>query len=114
MLFRSEVLERFPRATYVRLLPKTGRTHQLRVHMQSLGNTLLADSLYGGRSPVMVNDVLPRGANRPADASRVLIERQALHAFRLAFKHPMSGASMEFEAPFHADMQQTLEFLRTI
>lgn len=110
---KYEVLERFPKATYVRLLPKTGRTHQLRVHMLSLGNVLLADSLYGGRSPVTVNDVLPRGATRPADSDRVLIERQALHAFRLCFKHPMSGKPMEFEAPFHTDMQRTLEFLRT-
>lgn len=107
-----EVLERFPKATYVRLLPKTGRTHQLRVHMQSLGHTLLADSLYGGRSPVTVNDILERGTARPADAARVLIERQALHAFRLSFKHPSNGKLMEFEAPFPADMQSTLEALR--
>jgi 23S rRNA pseudouridine1911/1915/1917 synthase len=105
-----DVLERFPRASWVRLLPKTGRTHQLRVHMSHLGHPMLADSLYGGRKEVTEADLDER---LPKANSRVLIRRQALHALRLCFKHPVSGKPMEFEAPLPPDMQTTLEFLRT-
>ncbi len=108
-----EVLDRFARASYVRMLPKTGRTHQLRIHMQSLGHPMLADSLYGGHSMATKADLLRRDAEPLADGGHVLIQRQALHAFRLGFKHPLNGKPMEFEAPFPADMQATLDFLRS-
>lgn len=65
----------------------TGRTHQIRVHMADLGFPLLADAVYGGR---------------PAAG----MARQALHAFRLAFAHPVTGAPLEFRAPLPEDMQQ--------
>lgn len=107
---RYEVLERFAHATYVRLLPRTGRTHQLRVHMSHLGHPLLADSLYGGREQATEADLDDR---LPKEGSPVLIQRQALHAMRLSFAHPVTGQPMEFEAPLPADMQRTLDFLRS-
>jgi 23S rRNA pseudouridine1911/1915/1917 synthase len=107
-----EVLERFPRATFVRLMPKTGRTHQLRVHFQHLGHTMLADSMYGSITPVTPAMLTERDAPHPREPDRVLIQRQALHAFRLSFAHPQSGKTMEFEAPLPEDMQRTLDFLR--
>jgi len=64
----------------------TGRTHQIRVHMASIGHPLVADTTYGGH---------------PAAG----MQRQALHAFRLAFVHPMTGKALEFHAPLPADMQ---------
>lgn len=67
----------------------TGRTHQIRVHMASLGHPLLADALYGG-------------------SAAAGMERQALHAFRLAFAHPVSGQPLEFHAPLPVDMQSAL------
>ena len=67
----------------------TGRTHQIRVHMASIGHPLLADNLYGGSHT----------AN---------LQRQALHAYKLGFLHPMTGESMQFHRPLPSDMQQAL------
>ena len=67
----------------------TGRTHQIRVHMASLGHPLVADALYGG-------------------AGAAGMERQALHAYRLSFAHPVSGQALEFHAPVPDDMRQAL------
>lgn len=107
-----EVIKRFPKATYVRLLPKTGRTHQLRVHMSHLGHPILADKLYRGQPQVTEADL---SSNGDADAeSPVLIQRQALHAMRLTFRHPHSGKEMTIEAPLPADMQATLDFLESL
>jgi len=69
----------------------TGRTHQIRVHMASIGHPLVADVLYGGT---------PAGA----------LQRQALHAFRLAFTHPVTGQSLELHAPLPQDMRDALSF----
>jgi 23S rRNA pseudouridine1911/1915/1917 synthase len=67
----------------------TGRTHQIRVHMASIGHPLLADTLYGGSHT----------AN---------LQRQALHAYKLGFLHPMTGESMQFHRSLPSDMQQAL------
>ena len=67
----------------------TGRTHQIRVHMASIGHPLVADSLYGG-------------------ACAAGMERQALHAYRLCFAHPVSGRALEFRAPLPDDIVQAL------
>ena len=91
-----EVIERFPRHTYVRVLPKSGRTHQIRVHMAALGHPLVADSLYGGKVGLI---------ERP-------VRRQMLHAHKIAFTHPKSGERVEFVAPIPADMAALLERLR--
>ncbi|MFN0051011.1 MAG: RluA family pseudouridine synthase [Planctomycetales bacterium] len=116
-----EVLERFAEFTYVRLLPRTGRTHQLRVHLKHLGHPIIADRLYGGRTALarsFLDPSQPRhvgGRQAPAEGQGgddVLIARQALHAFQLAFRHPASGQPLEFEAPLPADMEKTLLALR--
>ena len=107
-----EVIKRFRKATYIRLLPKTGRTHQLRVHMSHLGHPILADSLYRGQSQATMADLHP---NSIADTeSRILIQRQALHAMRITFRHPHSGKEMTIEAPLPADMQATLDYLESL
>jgi 23S rRNA pseudouridine1911/1915/1917 synthase len=116
-----EVLERFHDFTNVRLLPRTGRTHQLRVHMRHLGHPIVADRLYGGREALtqsyLAGTALPKSLRRrqpeaPADTADVLIARQALHARRLAFRHPATGQQLEFEAPLPVDMENTLLALR--
>jgi 23S rRNA pseudouridine1911/1915/1917 synthase len=76
----------------VRCKLHTGRTHQIRVHMAALGHPLVADKLYGGQ-----------------DAGG--IQRQALHAFRLAFDHPVRGEAMEFRLPLPADLAAGLGVL---
>lgn len=110
---RYEVARRFDGFTAVRLFPKTGRTHQLRVHMQHLGHSIVADRLYGGGSSLFVSDLTvrqSRGDEEPTDDT-LLIDRQALHAYRLAFRHPQSGNPVEFEAPLPDDIQRTLSAL---
>lgn len=89
-----KVLRRFSRQPYtlVELLLETGRTHQIRVHMSHIGHPVLGDWLYGGEN---VN----------------LIERQALHAARLSFTHPITGEKMILEAPLPEDMKKAIQRL---
>lgn len=109
-----EVLERFDGFTYVKLLPETGRTHQLRVHMFHLGCQLLADELYNGGAEFKVSDLQhKRELPFPEEVgNEVLISRQALHAYRLEFEHPHSGERMKIEAPMPEDMTRTLAALK--
>jgi 23S rRNA pseudouridine1911/1915/1917 synthase len=101
-----EVTERFRGFAAVKVLPKTGRTHQIRVHLAHLGCPVLCDRLYGGRSQITMNELAGAGK---AD---LLLDRQALHAHRLAVTHPISGEAIEFVAPLHDDMQTVLTVLR--
>jgi len=104
-----EVLERFRGFTLVKVQPRTGRTHQIRVHLQHVGAPVLADKLYGGRDQLKRSDLAP---HLPEGEDEVLIGRQALHAFRLRFRHPRTGLWVEAEAPLPADMRRVLEALR--
>lgn len=90
-----EVLERYARHSLICCRLETGRTHQIRVHMQSIGHPLVGDPVYGapGRAPKFV--------------------RQALHAERLALAHPATGAAMHWHAPPPADMQALIGALRS-
>ena len=85
---RYRVLREVDGRSLVEVQPKTGRTHQIRVHLASIGHPVVGDTLYGKRS-----DVFPR---------------QFLHAQRLAFRHPRSGERMELEAPLAEDLQRAL------
>ena len=105
-----EVLERFRGFTYLKLLPKTGRTHQLRVHLQHIRHPIVADRLYGGRAKLMLSDVVESKEHFRED--RLLIARQALHAHRLCLDHPVTGKRMEFVSPLPEDMQTTLNTIR--
>ncbi len=104
-----EVVERFRGFTLVKVQPRTGRTHQIRVHLLHAGAPVLADKLYGGRSQLKLSDLAP---DAPIGEDAVLIDRQALHAFRLRFKHPRTEQWIEAEAPLPPDMRRVLEALR--
>ncbi|MDH4124455.1 MAG: 23S rRNA pseudouridine(1911/1915/1917) synthase RluD [Gammaproteobacteria bacterium] len=103
---RYTVLERFRAHTYISVSLETGRTHQIRVHLAHRRHALLGDPTYGGRLAL------------PARASDALIDtlrtfkRQALHATRLEFAHPVSGETLRLEAPPPADFEALLAVLR--
>lgn len=116
-----EVEQRFAGYAAVRILPKTGRTHQIRLHLASIGCPVLCDRLYGGRARLTLSELAhgKPGVARPSPAeqadaaaeSDVLIERQALHAFRLTIRHPLDDRELTFEAPLPPDMRRTLDAL---
>lgn len=104
---RYEVLERFAVHTYMRCLLETGRTHQIRVHMQHLQAPIVGDPVYGIRGIIphrFMTDVL-------FDAVQGF-KRQALHAIRLGLVHPTSGQPMEWQIDLPADMKLLLEAMR--
>jgi 23S rRNA pseudouridine1911/1915/1917 synthase len=103
-----EVAERFRGYTFVKVQPRTGRTHQIRVHLASVGCPVLADKVYGGRNELRLSEL----TGNPADSDQILLRRQALHAFRLRFRHPRRGEWMECEAPLPDEFQSTLAALR--
>ena len=86
---RFELIANAPQGCLVRGLLRTGRTHQIRVHMAHLGHPLVGDALYGG-------------------APAAGMTRQALHARRLSFQHPVTGAALAFAAPLPADLAGAL------
>ena len=87
-----EVLESGERMAFLKLLPETGRTHQLRVHMAHLGCPLAGDWLYGTEDTQ-------------------LIPRPALHSFALTMEHPVTGEELHFTAPLPEDMERLLNLL---
>ncbi len=84
-----EVLEAFAAAILVDIHLETGRTHQIRVHLQAIGHPVAGDPDYGGEG-------------------RYGLERQFLHAARLAFAHPSSGAPVDIDSPLPADLARVL------
>jgi len=99
------VLKRFRGHTLVRAELETGRTHQIRVHLDHIGFPLVGDPVYGTRRRN------PKGAGPALIAALDSFKRQALHATRLALEHPLTGKALEFEVPVPADMASLLEAL---
>ena len=88
-----KVLKEYKDFSLVEIRPVTGRTHQIRVHLAAAGHPLAGDSRYGHRRPI------------------TCIPRLFLHAFRLAFNHPLSGEPVEFTAPLPAELEEILNRL---
>lgn len=99
-----EVEQRFRGFAAIRVLPKTGRTHQIRLHLAHIGCPVLCDRLYGGRSQITLGEI----AGGREDGN-VALQRQALHARRLRLTHPETNEPMEFAAPLPEDLAQVLE-----
>lgn len=109
-----EVVKRFPGYAYLKVQPKTGRTHQIRLHLAHIGCPVLCDRLYGGHASIMRAQLQRRqvrGLPPLENDSEIVLNRQALHAARLEFDHPKTGERMSFEAPLPPDMQHTLDVL---
>lgn len=102
------VRERFSGYSLMELHPKTGRTHQLRIHMSHIRHPIVGDPFYGGRH-ISIRDV----TGRPEDSDEPRFMRQMLHAHRLAVVHPISQQPLELEAPLPDDMRELLTLLRS-
>ncbi|MCX7832709.1 MAG: RluA family pseudouridine synthase [Ignavibacteria bacterium] len=104
------VLEEFEFLSLIKLKLKTGRTHQIRVHMSSIGHPVFGDETYGGRKPHSINMTvkLKPKINKLLE----LMPRQALHASLLGFIHPKTKEYVEFRTDLPDDMKNILELIR--
>jgi len=102
------VIRRYEGYTHVRVQLETGRTHQIRVHLAHAGYPIVGDRVYGGRL------TLPKGASEALRQALRDFPRQALHATRLHFDHPVTGKPIECRSPLPADMLALLEALATL
>jgi 23S rRNA pseudouridine1911/1915/1917 synthase len=101
-----EVQQRFRGFALIRARPKTGRTHQIRLHLAHIGCPVLCDRLYGGRAQITLGEII---TGREDDC--VLLNRQALHAIRIKLVHPQTGQEIEFTAPLPEDLAGVLRAL---
>ena len=106
-----EVIERFRGYTLVKIMPKTGRTHQIRVHMRAIGHPVVADFMYGSQESCYLSDLLQK-EREPGELP--IIERQALHAHRIEFFHPIQNKKMEFEVDMPEDISALVKTLRDV
>jgi 23S rRNA pseudouridine1911/1915/1917 synthase len=91
------VLERLPRTSLLEAAPRTGRTHQIRVHLAGIGHPIVGDRPYGGGGD---------------DATRLGLLRPFLHAARLTFPHPSTGATVDVQEPLPEDLREALDRAR--
>lgn len=95
------VMEQYDKAALIHAYPRTGRTHQIRVHLSYIGHPIIADDTYGTRQSEKL-------------AKKIGLKRQFLHAFRLEFTHPFNKKEMKFEDPLPPDLAKALDKLKKI
>ena len=100
------VITRFRQHTHVQLKLESGRTHQIRVHMQHIRHPIVGDPMYGGRQRIP-----PQADNELIEQLRTF-RRQALHAFRLSLVHPLGGQQLSWKSPLPEDMLRLLAVLQ--
>ena len=104
------ILEEFDQYALAEISPRTGRTHQIRVHMAKIRTPVACDQLYGREKRIYLSEL----AGRPREPrEEPIIKRQALHARSIRFHHPVSGTEMRFDVEIHQDMRDLLAALRT-
>lgn len=107
-----EVVEELPPYSLLRFQLHTGRTHQIRIHMQSIGHPLVCDTMYGDGKPVLVSSFKSKfKLSKSAEEERPILGRLGLHAALLEFTE-QDGKRIRLEAPLHKDLQATLQQLR--
>ena len=104
------VLERFRGYAFVGIRPRTGRTHQIRVHLQSIGVPILADKLYGDGRGFFLSGI--KEHYKSEGEEKPLLERTALHAAAIGFSHPATGERLSLTIPMPKDMSSVLKYLR--
>lgn len=108
-----EVLERLSGYSLVRAVPKTGRTHQIRVHLASVGFPIVADPLYGSGEGLYLS-AMKRKYRRSRREERPLIGRTALHAYSLELRHPSTGEHASYQCAHFKDMKAAINQLRKL
>lgn len=106
-----DVLELFSGYALLRCIPLTGRTHQIRVHLQHVGLPIVGDSTYGG-APLFLSRLKPDYKFKRGQTERPLISRTALHAERLQLPHPVTGQLLTIVAPWPKDIAVAIKYLR--
>jgi 23S rRNA pseudouridine1911/1915/1917 synthase len=109
------LVNRFGKFTLVRVRIETGRTHQIRVHMASIGHPVVGDTLYGGSGQltdqVASQAATSKAARRKAEPERLRLGRNFLHAAQLEFPHPRTGKLLQLEAPLPVELEEFLSRL---
>ena len=101
---RYRVIERKPSATLVHLFPETGRQHQLRVHLASIGFPIVGDKLYGPEREAIFLEIIERGGLDDDLRARLGHVRHALHACSVTFRHPRTGELLQITSPLPQDL----------
>jgi 23S rRNA pseudouridine1911/1915/1917 synthase len=108
----KRIASRFGKFTLVKVRIETGRTHQIRVHMASIGHPVVGDTLYGAAGQltdqVASNVIMSKAARRKSEPERLRLDRNFLHAARLEFPHPKTGKLLELEAVLPAELEDYL------
>jgi RluA family pseudouridine synthase len=109
-LTRFEKIKSYSTSTLLRCVPKTGRTNQIRVHLDSIGHSLIGDKLYGRSDDEFLEFIRHvKAGGDPSWPGHLETSRQMLHASRLSFKHPITDQIVTFEAPFPQDFTEYLK-----
>lgn len=108
-----KVVERFKMCCLVEAGIMTGRMHQIRVHFKHLGHPCLVDKLYGKNEAIFIKDIKLHNLHQSKHQEEIpLIARTTLHASSLAFKHPITGMQVSFQAPLPKDMKALINQLK--